>query len=245
MYFRVKYGWYIELIYCIYIKKREEFSGKRWQQMDQEALSGQKVSGNIYLCPDGKYRWIYEFPMLKNPAILITVFKVLGLSALIVAAFGLILDLAEDGRITPAASGEWKVGLYVLLFLIALVIVSYLILAANYGWKYIVLFEMDEKQVVHIQMPKQFEKAQALGWLTAMAGLATGRYGTAGTGMLAASRNASTSVFAKVRKVIGSRRLHLIRVNQLLERNQVYVEDADYEFVWNYITERCAKAKKR
>ena len=42
-----------------------------------EILEGKKVSENIYLCPDGVYRWIYEFPMAKNPTILITVWKVL------------------------------------------------------------------------------------------------------------------------------------------------------------------------
>ena len=39
-------------------------------------------------------------------------------------------------------------------------IVSYLILAALYGGKYQVLFEMTEDSVTHIQMPKQFKKAE-------------------------------------------------------------------------------------
>lgn len=34
----------------------------------------------VKLYPDGKYRWVYEVPMLKNPTILIDVFKVLGIS---------------------------------------------------------------------------------------------------------------------------------------------------------------------
>ena len=34
---------------------------------DKEAeIDGRKVTENIYLCPDGKYRWIYEYKMLKN-----------------------------------------------------------------------------------------------------------------------------------------------------------------------------------
>ena len=32
------------------------------------------------LCPDGKYRWVYDVPMLKNPSILLEVFWVLGIS---------------------------------------------------------------------------------------------------------------------------------------------------------------------
>lgn len=45
-----------------------------------ERLSGKKVTENIYLCPDGKYRWYYEFPMMKNPTLLFTIWKVLGIS---------------------------------------------------------------------------------------------------------------------------------------------------------------------
>ena len=207
--------------------------------------TAEKVTENIVLCPDGKYRWVYEYSMLKNPVILITIFKVLGIAALIVLAFILGIDLIEDGHLTPPASGELKVLGILILVLIGLVIISYLIVAAMYGWKYIVLFEMDEGKVVHIQMPKQVEKAQAAGWLSAMAGLAVGNVSAAGPGLLAASHSTSTSVFRNVRTVSGSRRFHTIKVNQRLDKNQVYAEDADYDFVWEYITKRCVNAKKR
>ena len=135
----------------------------------EENLEGKKVTENIYLCPDGKYRWYYEFDMLKNPTILLTVFKVIGIAVLAVAAFVLLIGLFE-GRPAPLASGQGKILLYVILFLIALVLVAYVILAGIYGWKYLVLFEMDEEKIVHMQLPKQFEKAKAIGWVTMMAG---------------------------------------------------------------------------
>ncbi len=215
-------------------------------QNNTEFINGQKVTENIYLCPDGKYRWIYEFPMLKNPLLLFTVFKVLGMSAAIIAGFALLIDLIENGSITPAADpDDWIIGFWVILFFIGVVILSYVILAAMYGWKYMVLFEMDEEKVVHIQMPKQFKHAEALGWLTVMAGIASGRAGTMGTGMLAATRNTSTSDYINVRKVIGNRLMRVIKVNKLLDHNQVYVEPSDYDFVFNYIAERCVNAKVR
>ena len=40
-------------------------------------VTGEKVTENIYLCPDGAYRWFYQMDMLKNPTILITVWKVI------------------------------------------------------------------------------------------------------------------------------------------------------------------------
>ncbi|MBP3241874.1 MAG: hypothetical protein J6M92_15245 [Oribacterium sp.] len=208
-------------------------------------INGERVTENIYLCPDGKYRWIFEFPMLKNPVILFTVFKVLGMSAAIIAIFMLLVDLIDDGSITPPETDELMIAFWVILFFIGVVIISYTILAAMYGFKYMVLFEMDEEKVVHIQMSKQFEKAQAIGWLTAMVGLASGRIGAAGTGMLAAAQNTSTSDFVNVRQVIGNRWMRVIKVNKLLDHNQIYVEPSDYDFVFNYISQRCVNAKVR
>lgn len=208
-------------------------------------INGERVTENIYLCPDGKYRWIFEFPMLKNPVILFTVFKVLGMSAAIIAIFILLVDLIENGSITPPETDELMIAFWVILFFIGVVIISYIILAAMYGFKYMVLFEMDEEKVVHIQMSKQFEKAQAIGWLTAMVGLASGRIGAAGTGMLAAAQNTSTSDFVNVRQVIGNRWMRVIKVNKLLDHNQIYVEPSDYDFVFNYISQRCVNAKVR
>ena len=76
-----------------------------------------------------------------------------------------------------------------------------------------------------------------------MAGVAGGSFSTAGAGMLAASKNASVSEFAKVRKVKPRRWLGVIKVNQLLERNQVYVRKEDFDFVYDFIKSHCPNAK--
>lgn len=209
-----------------------------------EKIQGQRVTENIYLCPDGKYRWYYEFPMMKNPTLLFTVWKVLGLAFFIVWLFIFLISL---GDVLSYGFGSILkfTGAFLLLFLffMGLGLIAYIFLAAVYGWKYIVLFEMDEKEIAHIQMPKQFDKAQAMGWVTALAGLAGKSLPAMGAGMLAASKNSSTSVFADVKEVKGVRQQHTIRVNQMLNRNQVYADDPDYDFVWNFITGRCPQAK--
>lgn len=117
-----------------------------------------------------------------------------------------------------------------------------LITAAILG-KYVVLYEMDEDQVKCIQMPKTVKKAEVIGLITVLVGLAAKNPTTIGAGMLSASRSTSTSVFSNVRRVKTRRRMNLIKVNQLLFKNQVYVPDEDYDFVYHYIKSHCPKAK--
>ena len=228
-------------------KAAEKKSGKKAGKTENEELiKGQKVTENIYLCPDGKYRWIYEFEMLKNPSILITVWKVLALSFGIVMAFTLLVTLISgDFKYWNAedAFGFFRGFLLLLVFMMALGVVAYFIIAAIYGWKYMVLFTMDKDGVEHRQMVKQFEKAQAIGWLTAAAGALSGNIGRVGTGILTATRTSSISVFANVRTVRSVRRRHTVYVNQLLFRNQVYANDEDFDFVRDFIIRHCTNAK--
>ncbi len=207
-------------------------------------VTGEKVTENIYLCPDGAYRWFYEMDMLKNPTILLTVWKVLGIAFGVVALFILIMDLFQGviqnvSDILPAM----KVFLILIPVFFVISIVSYLILAWTFGWKYIVLFEMTEEYVKHIPTPKQFEKAQALNWLTVVAGTLAHRPAVMGAGMLAGAKASSTSVFKNVEFIRVRRRFHTIHVDQLLDKNQVYAGDADFDFVEKFIKERCIKAK--
>lgn len=207
-------------------------------------VTGEKVTENIYLCPDGAYRWFYELDMLKNPTILITVWKVLGIAFGTVALFILIMDLFQGviqsiSDIFPAM----KVILILLPVFFVISIVSYLILAWTFGWKYIVLFEMTDEYVKHIPTPKQFEKAQALNWLTVMVGALAHKPTIMGAGMLAGAKSSSTSVFKDVEFIRVHRKRNTIHVDQLLDKNQVYAEDADFDFVEKFIKDRCVKAK--
>lgn len=207
---------------------------------EETAVEGTRVTENIYLGPDGKYRWSYAYDMLKNPVILFTTWKVLGLAALIVALFIAVLGVIEGGIAIPGPDDMKIIGILILVFFV-LSIIAYLIVAASYGWKYMVLFEMDEDGVMFRQMKSQFNKAQALGWIAAVAAAASGRPGMAGAGVLAATRTTMYSNFKSVRKVKANRAMHTIYVNELLGRNQVYAEDADFDFVLHYIKEHTGK----
>lgn len=200
------------------------------------------MSENIKKCDDGTYRWAYEFNMLKNPIILLTVLKIF---LLVLVGMWIIFGLfriGDDGFV-GAFVAQTKELLIPAAILFGLSIVGYIILACIYGWKYCVLFEMNETGIRHIQMEKQYKKAQALGWLTAMAGAAAGKPGVMGTGLLAATKNEQATEFSKVKRLRTFRAFHTIKLDSPLNHNQIYAEPEDYDFVLNYISKRIPKKK--
>jgi SAM-dependent methyltransferase len=116
----------------------------------------------VKLCEDGKYRWVYEMNMITNPTIFLTVLKVFwGIIIGMWAVFGFFLYVIHgdwDGLL-----GMTRAMLVVLGIFTVLTMLGVLLLAAIYGGKYVVLFEMDENGVKHIQLPRQVKKAEALG----------------------------------------------------------------------------------
>ena len=200
------------------------------------------MSENIKKCDDGSYRWVYEFDMLKNPIILLTVLKIFLIVLVgMWVVFGLF-RIGNDGFI-GAFAVQTKELLIPAAILFGLSIAAYIILACIYGWKYCVLFEMNETGIRHIQMEKQYKKAQAIGWLTAMAGAAAGKPGVVGTGLLAATKNEQATEFSKVKRMRVLKTFHTIKLDGLLNHNQIYVETEDYDFVLEYISKRIPKSK--
>ena len=195
------------------------------------------MSKNIKKCDDGTYRWVYEFNMLKNPIILLTVMKIFLLVLVgMWVVFGLF-RIGNDGFI-GAFVAQTKELLIPAAIIFCLSIVAYIILACIYGWKYCVLFEMNEMGIRHIHMEKQCKKAQAIGWLTAMVGASAGKPGAAGTGLLAATKNEQATEFSKVKRMRALKAFHTIKLDSLLNHNQIYAEPEDYDFVLDYISKR-------
>jgi hypothetical protein len=212
--------------------------------LDKTAETAEKnyQGKEVRLCNDGKYRWAYEMHLLKNPTIFLTTLKVMFISVGIVGLFMLVVT-AIRGDLDLEWFQFWLklIGIMAGIF-VGLTIISILIMAAILG-NYVVLFEMDEKEVVHIQMSRQVKKAEVVGLITALVGVMAKNPTTIGAGMLAASKSKSTSEFANVRHVKARRRLNLIKVNQLLNKNQVYVADEDFDFVYNFIKAHCPNAR--
>lgn len=191
---------------------------------------------NVTLCPDGIYRWVYELNMFKNTAIIGTLLKIFGGIAL---AIWLLMNIADGFSNFLETT---KVMFFIIIGMVVLVGLSYLIVAAMNGGKYCVLFEMDETCLRHIQLPKQFKKAQVAGWIAMIAGAIAGNPTATGAGILAASRNSLVSEFPKVRNIKAYPARNLIKVNAPFSNNQVYVDDANFQFVLDFIRSHCPKA---
>ena len=206
--------------------------------MSPNDYSGSRVA----LCEDGKYRWTYPLDMLKNPSILFVLLKIFG----ILLSIPLLIAL-----ISAAANNDWqkiwdsflKIWLIVMVVFFVIIVISYLIVVWMNGGKYVVNFTMDEKRLIHEQVPVQYDRARKVGLLAALVGIFAKRPAAAGAGALAASRDTSVSVFDKVRRIKPRRGQNLIKVNQSLERNQVYVPDEDFDFVLDFIRKHCPNAK--
>jgi len=199
-------------------------------------------SKNITMCSDGKYRWVYELNMYKSTAIIRELCRVFIITITIVLGFLFIMNIMDNGLMEAL---EFVAQAAVVLFGIFLVlgIVGYLIFAYIIGGKYCVVFEMDEKGINHRQHDKHVKKVRLIGAITGAAGAAGGSLSAAGAGILAASRTSLHTCFEDVKELEILPEENLIRVNETLNRNQVYAEDEDFAFVANYIKARCRNAK--
>ncbi len=202
-----------------------------------------KISEHISLFSDGKYRWEYKLNLLKNPTVFFTVWKIflilLGISFLLAFFFSLgNKDFFFSGFLQLLKGYGIAFGTLTLVTLL-----GYMIYAAIMGGKYIVEFEMDEIGISHIQNPKQAEKAKKISALTAAAGVAAKRPSAAAAGVNSSLKTVSYTDFSKVKRIKIRRKLCLIKLNEVLERNQIYTEKEDFDFVKNYISERCKNVK--
>lgn len=194
---------------------------------------------------DGIYRWTYELNMYRNPTVLITVLKVLGLSMGLVWLFTVLISIGDRRFWWDGFLSETKVFALVMLGFVVLGAVSYYLYALIQGGRYCVLFEMDEQGVKHTQLARQFKRAQVVAALTTLAGAAAGSPTVMGTGVLAGSRSSLYSDFASVKKITAVKARNVIYLDARLNHNQIYVEDADFDEVLAFISARCVNAKGR
>ena len=214
------------------------------EPVKEEGSKGSKVTENICLGTDGKYHWYYEFKLMKNPTILFVLWKIFFWIFVGMWAFLSIINSIQGNFNMKDFLDFSKIFLLILIGVEALVAISYFLYAAMQGFKYCVMFEMDEDGVRHTQMPRQFKKAQAMSLVLILAGMATKNPGAVGQGMLAGAKSSMVSSFSHVRSVEIFRKRNVIKVNEKLGKNQVYACNQDFDFVVNYIKSHVTKKCK-
>lgn len=194
---------------------------------------------NIIVDEKGGMRWSYRYSFWKNPSVLITTWKVLMLAlsfpALLAFVLGLENGFVEAGKISLMILGAGGVALTGLLAM------AYVLIGWSYGGEYYVLFRMDRRGVHHIQLKSQYDKAAAMGLLTALIGLTGSNYAVAGAGLMSAMRQGLYTDFSRVRSIKVREKRNIIYVNEVLSRNQIYAEDGDFALVRDYIIQHCPK----
>lgn len=196
------------------------------------------------LCPDGKYRWVYSMPMLKNPTILFEVYWVLAVSFGVVWLFTVLLGCCSSHMKLEDFWGITRGFLLLTAFFFVLGFVAYFFVAWYYGWNYSVLFIMDENDVEHKLLPSEVSKARTIGKLTALAGAASGKPAMVGLGIQAAKRTSMKSGYDSVRRLIPCPRLNVIKVRERFSRNMVFAADEDFDFVYQFLCDHCPNARK-
>lgn len=198
-------------------------------------------SARIQRCPDGKYRWSYEVNLWKNPSILLDLTKVFGIILVGIWFLCVILVPLFKGhlrwhRVVDASTGF----LWVVLAVAVLCLIGYVVSGIISGGRYAAFFVMDEETVSHQQMKKEVKRSQLIAAINMMMDA-----DSSAPALLAAAQSPFITPFKKVRKIKALRHRHLIKVDELLTKNRIFVENPeDYEFVLRYICERCPQAKK-
>lgn len=191
----------------------------------------------ITLGEDGIYRWTYHMNLIKNPSIFLLVLKVLlGTCVGIWVVMTPILCIVDESW-DPLVNG-WKTIGIVFAIIFGLTLIGYLVYAMIMGGFYIVDFTMDDKELVHTQVPRQQEKARKVGVATAVVGVLAKNPTTVGIGMTSGTKMSSTTEFHRLKKVIVRRRRHVIKLVGG-GHNEAYAVTEDMDWLCDYIRAHC------
>lgn len=198
----------------------------------------------IFRDENGAYHWVYHLNMLRNPAPILTVFKVFFLVISGISVFFFVISLLGGTGLKDSLR------FYIIMFFgmnalfFVLGSIAWGIMTLRRGARYTIEHMMNEELVAYLQTPEEQERSRQIGALAVAAGAISGNLSTMGIGLTQGSMNgAFVSRYPDVKAVIASRRFHLIKVNNVLQHNQIYAYPHQYDFVWSFITSHCPNAK--
>ena len=191
---------------------------------------------------NGKYHWIYTYSMWKNFSMLRPVLIAIGISLLVILVI-ILAALHQSGRDTGYLVKVFLLYLGIVLAVLLILALSYALVAAFYGGKYVSLYEMDSEGLSHYQPSSQADKEKTIGLFAAAAGLLGGNAGTTIAGLTAGSRLVVRAEFSKVKSLKIAADKEEIRVHSFMTWHTVHVPRESFEFVADYMTGHCSNAK--
>ena len=195
-------------------------------------------SDRVTMCLDGKFRWVYEMSLFRNPTVLYTLIKVFLIVVAIMWLLSFFIGIGDG--VSEAAGNATMIAGVCLAIIIPLCLIGYAVYALSVGGKYCVVFEMNEDGVLHAQQEQQAKKAGLLTDVGVLAGILAGNPTLAGTSLLARTNTSMYTDFPDVKIIRPARGRNTIYVNN----NQVYVPDEDFDMVLDFIRAHCPNARK-
>lgn len=193
----------------------------------------------VFLEEDGTYDWIYCLKMFQNLSMFKFVMKIIAIIYAIIILTMLVMTRGSGDIL-------WLLGILGLVFVAVILIVlfSFWLVDRLYKGSYMLIYEMNNEGLTFSQTTDQAQITRMIAAASATVSAAGGNVGgvISGTG-LAMRPNSWHADFSKVKSVKGRKSENLIWVNSFFQYLMVYVPDEAYDFVWNYITDRCVKAR--
>ena len=149
---------------------------------------------------DGVYRWVYVYDLWKNHTVILEIEKIFVLVSLVIMLILGMLEIPEKGFLKRLMSSAREAGVILAVFT-GLLLISYPIYCFLSKGKYCVLFEMDDKSIMHTRMEKEVKNEELVEWLWAANEIIDSRLLSTGLSIATASSASMETVFADVRKV--------------------------------------------
>jgi hypothetical protein len=177
-----------------------------------------------------KLTWELKVPIFKNPIIL----KQLGI------AFGLPFGILII--ILLAITQEIRYLFYFLMLIGFLFLLTYLAILVLYKGRYDVGFVIDDKGIRCYTQKAQAKKNKMINSLACIAGIALGKPGVAGAGLLAQSRQDETIKWKNIKKVKYKPKHNMMLIKgNFAENIAVFCTKDNYEKVKSEIDKRTIK----
>ena len=205
----------------------------------RDSVEGPEPKSGALVTDGRSYRWLVDVDLWRDTVLPGTLLKLIALAAAFPALVLLLIEALEGNAAVGLRAAAQVYGI-VAAILLGLFAIGYPLFVLMKGGRYAALFEMDEHDVRHVEMPASADRTALLTWVGVLAGVAARDPTVMGASLLGGARREMTTRFADVRKVIVDERRHVIRlIARDMTRNLLFTPPADFARIRDAVLERC------